>query len=140
MPVLLDVVQQLLIFLLSPGPLLQAILVAARRPPHAGLPAGKTDATNTAQYIQHQFNSTEWWGGCGRVGRGYGAALLHAYILPARSLLQCCDDLARTCGLRTCLVNSSCTHAHTLPPGVEKQLRAWYVQAVQLVRYGGMLQ
>jgi hypothetical protein len=87
MPVLLDVVQQLLIFLLSPRPLLQAILVAARRPPHAGLPAGKTDATNTAQYIQHQFNSTEWWSGCG-VGRGYGAALLHAYILPGRSLLQ----------------------------------------------------
>ena len=38
MPVLLDVVQQLLIFLLSPGPLLEAILVAARRPPHGRPP------------------------------------------------------------------------------------------------------
>jgi hypothetical protein len=85
MPVLLDVVQQLLIFLLSPRPLLQAILVAARRPPHAGLPAGKTDATNTAQYIQHQFNSTEWWGGCGSC-RGYGAALLHICLYTARPL------------------------------------------------------
>jgi len=34
MPMLLDIVHELLIFLKGPGALLEALLVATRRPPH----------------------------------------------------------------------------------------------------------
>jgi hypothetical protein len=79
------------------------------------------------QHSTYSTNSIQPNGGVGVavwvVATGH-AALLHAYIRPGRSLLQqcslqCCDDLARTCGLRTCLVmlihcrpelRSNCVH------------------------------
>jgi hypothetical protein len=64
------------------------------------------------QHSTYSTNSIQPNGGVG-VGRVVATGqpcCIYAYILPARSLLQCCDDLARTCGLRTCLVNSSCSY------------------------------
>ncbi|WVZ92405.1 hypothetical protein U9M48_038475 [Paspalum notatum var. saurae] len=80
MAVLLDVLQQLLVLLRRPRALLEAALVAARRPPHAG--------DRTPDTKQHQLNADEngllgalieWWPPAGQL----------AYILAAGACDRC---------------------------------------------------